>query len=109
MRWVANLTRRCQSSAFPRWAWLSAFSAKIMSGGLSMLREAGGALLGGHSVRDDEIKFGYAVTGVIETKNIKQNNGAKPGNRVFLGKPLGTGLITTALKRGKAAPDHVQA
>jgi selenide,water dikinase len=82
---------------------------QIMSGGISMLNEAGVALLGGHSVRDDEIKFGYAVTGVIETKSIKQNKGAKPGNRVFLSKPLGTGLITTALKRGKAAPDHVQA
>ena len=82
---------------------------QIMSGGISMLNEAGVALLGGHSVRDDEIKFGYAVTGIIETKNIKQNKGAKPGNRVFLSKPLGTGLITTALKRGKAAPDHVQA
>jgi len=82
---------------------------QIMSGGISMLNEAGVALLGGHSVRDDEIKFGYAITGVVETKNIKQNNGAKPGDRVFLSKPLGTGLITTALKRGKAAPDHVQA
>jgi selenide, water dikinase len=74
-----------------------------------MLTEAGVALLGGHSVRDDEIKFGYAITGIVDPKNIKQNKGAKPGNRVFLSKPLGTGLITTALKRGKASPDHVQA
>src|SRR5207253_6338328 len=51
----------------------------------------------------------YAVTGVIDPRTIKQNKDAKPGNRVFLTKPLGTGLITTALKRGKAAPDHVQA
>jgi len=82
---------------------------QIMNGGISVLNNAGVALLGGHSVHDDEIKFGYAVTGVIDPRNIKQNKGAKPGNRVFLTKPLGTGLITTALKRGKAAPDHVQA
>ena len=81
----------------------------IMRGGLDKLSEAGVALLGGHSVRDEEIKFGYAITGTIETKNIKQNKGARPGNRLILTKPLGTGLITTALKRGKAAHEHVQA
>src|SRR5439155_9595317 len=70
---------------------------------------AGVALLGGHSVRDDEIKFGYAVTGIIEKNNIKQNSAARPGARVILTKPLGTGLITTAIKRGKAKAEHVQA
>jgi selenide,water dikinase len=79
----------------------------IMHGGLDKLSEAGVALLGGHSVRDDEIKFGYAVMGVIDRINIKQNNGARPGNRLILTKPLGTGLITTAIKRGKALPEHV--
>jgi selenide, water dikinase len=82
---------------------------QIMSGGISMLSEAGVALMGGHSVRDDEIKFGYAITGVVDKKNIKQNKGAKAGARIFLSKPLGTGLITTALKRGSASPDHLQA
>jgi selenide,water dikinase len=81
---------------------------EIMRGGMSKLDEAGVALLGGHSVRDDEIKFGYAITGTVDIKNIKQNNGARPGNRLILTKPLGTGLITTALKKGKAAPEHVQ-
>jgi selenide, water dikinase len=81
---------------------------EIMRGGLDKLNEAGVALLGGHSVRDDEIKFGYAITGLIETKNIKQNSGAHPGNRIILTKPLGTGLITTAIKRGKAQPEHIQ-
>jgi selenide,water dikinase len=80
----------------------------IMRGGLDKLNEAGVALLGGHSVRDDEIKFGYAVTGIVDKKYIKQNSGAHQGNRLVLTKALGTGLITTALKRGKAAPDHVQ-
>jgi selenide,water dikinase len=80
----------------------------IMRGGIDKLNEAGVALLGGHSVRDDEIKFGYAVTGIVEKKNIKQNTGARAGNRLILTKPLGTGLITTALKRGKASSEHVQ-
>src|SRR5438552_17515751 len=60
----------------------------IMRGGLDKLNEAGVALLGGHSVRDDEIKFGYAVTGIIEKNNIKQNSAARPGARVILTKPL---------------------
>jgi selenide,water dikinase len=81
----------------------------IMSGGLDKLNQAGVALLGGHSVRDDEIKFGYAVTGTIAAKNIKQNSGARAGDRIILTKRLGTGLITTAIKRGKASPDHIRA
>src|SRR5438105_820080 len=81
----------------------------IMRGGLDKLSEAGVALLGGHSVRDDEIKFGYSVTGIVEKKNIKQNSAGRAGNRIILTKPLGTGLITTALKRGKASSEHVQA
>ena len=80
----------------------------IMRGGLDKLTEAGVALLGGHSVRDDEIKFGYAVTGIIDVKNIKQNNGARIGDRVLLTKPLGVGLITTAIKRGKAQEEHIE-
>jgi selenide,water dikinase len=81
----------------------------IMCGGLDKLTEAKVALLGGHSVRDDEIKFGYAVTGLIDTDQIKQNNGARIGDRVIITKPLGTGLITTALKRDRARSDHVDA
>jgi selenide,water dikinase len=81
----------------------------IMRGGIDKLNEAGVALLGGHSVRDDEIKFGYAITGTIETKNIKQNSGAHAGNRVILTKPLGIGLITTAIKRGQPHSEHVRA
>jgi selenide,water dikinase len=82
---------------------------KIMQGGLDKLNEAGVVLLGGHSVRDEEIKFGYAVTGIIEKQNIKQNAGAHVGDRVILTKALGTGLITTAIKRGKASSEHVEA
>jgi selenide,water dikinase len=81
----------------------------IMRGGQDKLTEAGVALLGGHSVRDEEIKFGYAITGIIDSRKIKQNNGARIGDSVILTKPLGTGLITTAIKRGKASPADVQA
>ena len=86
-----------------------ALLGEIMRGGLDKLNEAGVALLGGHSVRDDEIKFGYAVTGVIQTENIKQNKNARPGDRIFLTKSLGTGLISTALKKGEAHAEHVAA
>jgi selenide,water dikinase len=82
---------------------------EIMSGGANKLTEAGVALLGGHSVRDEEIKFGYSVTGTIDVSKMKQNNGARVGDRLILTKPLGTGLITTAIKRGEAAPEHIQA
>ena len=82
---------------------------EIMRGGSDKLTEAGVALLGGHSVRDEEIKFGYAVTGTIDPKNVKHNRGAKAQDRIILTKPLGTGLITTAGKRGKASQEHIQA
>jgi selenide,water dikinase len=85
-----------------------AILGEIIRGGLAKLNEAGVALLGGHTVRDDEIKFGYAVTGVVNPKNIKQNNGARVGDRIFLTKPLGTGLVSTALKKGRAKDEDVR-
>jgi selenide, water dikinase len=93
---------------FPTQLLESKILTEIMRGGLAKLTEAGVALLGGHTVRDDEVKFGYAVTGTVNVKDIKQNNGARPGARVLLTKPLGTGLIATALKKGKADPGHVE-
>jgi selenide,water dikinase len=95
--------------AFPNKGLESSILTEIMRGGQDKLTEAGVALLGGHSVRDDEVKFGYAVTGVIDPAQIKQNNGARAGSRVLLTKPLGTGLVTTAIKRGKATDEHVNA
>jgi selenide,water dikinase len=80
----------------------------IMKGGLAKLQEAGVALLGGHSVRDEEIKFGYAVTGTIHPSRIKKNADAQTGDRLILTKPLGTGLITTAAKKGHAAAEHLE-
>ena len=72
---------------------------EMLRGGAAMLREAKVALLGGHTVRDPEIKFGFAVTGTVEPKRVVTNAGAKAGDLVVLTKPLGTGILATALKR----------
>ena len=79
--------------------------AAIFNGGFDKLREAGTALLGGHTVKDKEIKFGYAVTGAVDPKRVLTNGGAKPGDALILTKPIGTGVVGTAIKfnRAKAA------
>lgn len=74
----------------------------IFQGGFDKLREAGIALLGGHTVRDTEIKFGYAVTGTIDPACVWSNTGARPGDVLVLTKPLGTGIVSTAIKRQQA-------
>jgi len=76
----------------------------IFKGGFDKLREAGVALLGGHTVRDREIKFGYAVTGAIDPQRILANGGAQPDDVLYLTKPLGTGIVGTAIKFERAAP-----
>jgi selenide,water dikinase len=96
---------------------IAAFPAKgdpglleqILRGGLSKMDEAGCTVVGGHSIRDDDMKFGYAVTGVIHPQRVWRNVGARPGDVLLLTKPLGTGLIATALKNGKAAVASVDA
>jgi selenide,water dikinase len=75
---------------------------QVMRGGLNKMNEAGCVVVGGHSVRDAEIKFGYAVTGLIDPERVFTNTGAVPGDALVLTKPIGTGVITTALKRGIA-------
>jgi selenide,water dikinase len=77
--------------------------AAIFQGGFEKLREAGVALLGGHTVQDEEIKFGYAVSGSIDPDRILTNAGARPGDVLFLTKPLGTGIVGTAIKFDRAA------
>lgn len=71
---------------------------EVLRGGLDKMREAGVLLMGGHSVEDNEIKYGLSVTGTIHPDKILLNRGAKPGDQVILTKPLGTGIISTALK-----------
>ena len=75
---------------------------QILRGGLAKMAEANCTVVGGHSIRDDELKFGYAVTGVIDPKRIWKNVGARPGDLLIFTKSLGTGVISTALKQGKA-------
>jgi len=75
----------------------------IFRGGFETLREAGVALLGGHTVQDREVKFGYAVTGRVDPAKMWTNAGAQPGDVLVLTKPIGTGIITTALKYGRAS------
>jgi selenide,water dikinase len=82
---------------------------EIIRGGLSIMQQAGCTVVGGHSVRDQEIKFGYAVTGLIHPDRVYRNTGARPGDALILGKAIGTGVILTALKQGKAQPAWVAA
>lgn len=82
---------------------------QILRGGLSKMDEAQCVVLGGHSVRDDDLKFGYAVTGSVHPAKIWRNVGALPGDALFLTKPIGTGVIATALKAGKAPSGSVEA
>ena len=88
-------------AGFPKDADRAVLS-EIFRGGLQALREAGAALLGGHTVQDQEIKFGYAVTGEVDPGRMWTNAGAKPGDRLLLTKALGTGVIATAIKFARA-------
>jgi selenide, water dikinase len=96
-------------AAFPERDFPPEWAADIVRGGYEKLREAGCALLGGHSVRDPEIKFGYAVTGLVEATGLMTNAGARAGDVLVLSKPLGTGVIATALKAGRASAASVEA
>jgi selenide,water dikinase len=82
---------------------------RILAGGLSKMIEAGCTVIGGHSIRDQETKFGYAVTGLVHPNKILANGGAQPGDALILTKPLGTGVISTAIKNGKAEPAWIDA
>ena len=78
--------------------------AQILEGGNSVARRAGVAVIGGHTIKDAEPKYGMAVTGVVDPKRIVTNAAARPGDVLVLTKPLGTGILTTALKRGAIGP-----
>lgn len=82
---------------------------QILAGGLSKMIEAGCTVIGGHSIRDEEIKFGYAVTGSVHPKRILANSGATAGDVLILTKALGTGVISTAIKQGKAESSWIEA
>jgi selenide, water dikinase len=82
---------------------------RILAGGLSKMIEAGCTVIGGHSIRDDETKFGYSVTGVVDPKRILANQGAQPGDKLLFTKSLGTGVISTAIKKGVAKQAWIDA
>ena len=82
---------------------------RILAGGLSKMVEAGCTVVGGHSIRDEETKFGYSITGVIDPKRVLANRGAQTGDRLLFTKALGTGVISTAIKKGVAKQEWIDA
>jgi selenide,water dikinase len=82
---------------------------RILAGGLSKMMEAACTIIGGHSIRDDEMKFGYSVTGLIHPARVLANSGARPDDRLLLTKALGTGVISTAIKKDKARTEWIEA
>lgn len=96
-------------AAFPQDGLDTETIAAIFRGGYEKLREAGAVLLGGHTVQDREIKFGYAVTGAVSKDRILTNAGARPGDALILTKPIGTGVVGTAIKFGRTTENIVDA
>ena len=94
-------------TCFPKKGLDFSILGEIMRGGLSVLTENQVALVGGHSVDNEQIMFGYSVTGVIDPNKVATNAGARPGDVIILTKPIGTGVISTGIKFGKAASDVV--
>jgi len=90
---------------FPKKGLDRAILRRILQGGADKVAEAGAALGGGHSVDDPEIKYGLCVIGTVSPKRFVSNSGARPGDRLILTKPLGTGILTTALKGGLLSPE----
>lgn len=82
---------------------------RMLQGSFDALEEADCAMAGGHSIADREVKFGLAVTGTVHPDRILRNSTARPGDALVLSKPLGIGCLTTAIKQGAAAPEHVEA
>lgn len=89
-------------TCFPKKGVNPAILGEIMRGGLETLNKYGVTLIGGHSVDNDQIMFGYSVTGVIDPNKIATNSGARPGDIIILTKPIGTGVISTGIKKGQA-------
>ena len=94
--------------AFPIQSMGIEILSEILRGGLDTMREAEVVLVGGHSIEDDELKYGLAVTGLVHPDAFLTNTGAQIGDRIILTKPLGTGIINTAQKGGLASPEAVQ-
>ena len=96
-------------TCFPKKGVDFSILAEIMRGGLHVLTENGVALAGGHSVDNQQIMFGYAVTGTISPSRVVTNRGARPGDALVLTKPVGTGVVSTGIKFGKASEEVMRA
>ena len=96
-------------TCFPKKGVDPAILGEIMRGGLETINQYGVTLIGGHSVDNEQIMFGYSVTGVIHPDKIATNSGARPGDVIILTKPIGTGVISTGIKKGRASDDVVAA
>ena len=96
-------------TCFPKKGVDFSILAEIMRGGLEILTQNGVVLLGGHSVDNQQIMFGYSVTGVIDPNKVATNAGARPGDVLILTKPIGTGVISTGIKFAKTPPEVVAA
>ena len=96
-------------TCFPKKGVEFSILGEIMRGGLSVLTEHNVALVGGHSVNSEQIMFGYAVTGTIHPDRVVTNRGARPGDALILTKPVGTGVISTGIKFGRASEGVVEA
>ena len=92
---------------FPKGKMDISILGEILKGGADKVKESGAVIIGGHSIIDEEIKYGMSVTGVIHPDKIFRNVGVQEGDALILTKPLGTGIVTTALKRGKASEESV--
>ena len=92
---------------FPKGKMDISILGEILKGGADKVIESGAVIIGGHSIIDEEIKYGMSVTGVIHPDKIFRNVGVQEGDALILTKPLGTGIVTTALKRGKASEESV--
>jgi len=92
---------------FPKGKMEMEVLGEILKGGADKVKESGAVIIGGHSIIDEEIKYGMAITGVIHPDKIFRNVGVQEGDALILTKPLGTGIITTALKKGKASKESI--
>ena len=90
-------------TCFPKKGVDPSILGEIMRGGLEALNQQGVMLIGGHSVDNEQIMFGYSVTGVIDPNKVATNSGAQPGDVIILTKPIGTGVISTGIKKGRAS------
>jgi len=93
---------------FPASTMPGSILADILRGGSDKIEEAGAVVVGGHSIKDNELKYGVAVTGLVDPAKVVTNSGARPGDRLFLTKSLGTGIITTGIKQKVVGPDLTQ-